>query len=146
MKINVRKPRNKAFQIDQAPTQAHQDETGCNTLISHVAPASDATLRSQTSLLSHSNRQYETVVSSCGDSEGDVKEKACPSRLPCIHCADVLHELSNVMTGVLANAQLLGWRLPPYSHLKRPVREVERNAQRGGELLKRLMRRLAEDA
>jgi hypothetical protein len=53
----------------------------------------------------------------------------------------MLHELSNVITGVLTNAQLLGWKLPPYSHLKRSVRELERGAQRSGELLRRLKER-----
>ena len=58
-------------------------------------------------------------------------------------CADLVHELANTTTAVLMNAQVLGWKLPPYSHLKRPLREIERNAQRGGELMKRLLIRLA---
>lgn len=90
-----------------------------------------------------SGSQREAMVSSCGDSKGRVPEMARPLRLQCSDCEDLLHELSNVVTGVLMNAQVLEWKLPPYSHLKRSVREVERNAQRGGELLKRLMRRLA---
>ncbi len=88
-------------------------------------------------------RQGEATGSSCGDSKGRVPEMARPLRLQCSDCEELLHELSNVMTGVLMNAHVLEWKLPPYSHLKRSVREVERNAQRGGELLKRLMRRLA---
>jgi hypothetical protein len=81
--------------------------------------------------------------SSCGDCEGHVpvEETACPSPFRCGECSDVLHELSNVMTGVLTNAQLLGWKLPPYSHLKRSVRELERGAQRSAELMKRLRER-----
>src|SRR5689334_9845329 len=78
------------------------------------------------------------MSSSCGAHEGHAEEKACPSTSSCGDCAEMLHELANLMTGVVVNAQVLGWKLPPYSHLKRPVREVERNAQRGGELLKRL--------
>lgn len=58
-------------------------------------------------------------------------------------CADLVHELANTTTAVLMNAQVLGSKLPPYSHLKRPLREIERNAQRGGELMKRLLSRLA---
>jgi len=85
----------------------------------------------------------QAMVSSCGDSEGRAGHAACPSQ-PCAACAELIHELSNLMTAVLMHAQVLEWKLPPYSHLKRPVREVERNAQRGGELLKRLMRRCAE--
>ena len=61
-------------------------------------------------------------------------------------CADLVHELANTTTAVLMNAQVLGWKLPPYSRLKRPLREIERNAQRGGELMKRLLRRLGTDA
>jgi len=91
-------------------------------------------------------QQHRVMSSSCGDGEGHATKKACPSCFGCSDCAEVLHELSNVMTGVLTNAQVLGWKLPPYSHLKRPVREMERNAQRGGELLKRLVNRCAEKA
>jgi hypothetical protein len=91
-------------------------------------------------------RRHRVMSSSCGDDEGHATQETCPSYSSCSDCAEVLHELSNVMTGVLTNAQMLGWKLPPYSHLKRPVREVERNAQRGGELLKRLINRCAEKA
>jgi hypothetical protein len=59
--------------------------------------------------------------------------------------ADLMHELANTTTIVLMNAQILGWKLPPYSRLKRPLREIERNAQRGSELMKRLLNRLATD-
>jgi len=86
----------------------------------------------------------EAVASSCGDSEGHVSEIACPSPIQVTGCPELLHELSNLMTSVLLNAQLLEWKLPPYSHLKRPVREVARNAQRATELMKRLQRRLAD--
>src|SRR5271157_3203983 len=53
---------------------------------------------------------------------------------------DTMHELANAVTAVLMNTQVLDWKLPPYSRLKRPVREIERHAQRGGALLKRLLR------
>ncbi len=89
-------------------------------------------------------QQHRVMSSSCGDGEGHAEDMACPSHFACNGCVEVLHELANVMTGVLSNAQVLGWKLPPYSHLKRSVREVERNAQRGGELLKRLINRSAE--
>ncbi len=54
-------------------------------------------------------------------------------------CENLVHELANTITAVLVNVQVLGWKLPPYSRLKRPLREIERNAQRGGELMKRLL-------
>jgi hypothetical protein len=78
--------------------------------------------------------------SSCRDCEGRVSDTACPSQLHPSEWNDLLHELSNLLTGILLNIQLLGWKLPPYSHLKRPVREAERNAQRSAEILKRLIR------
>ena len=49
------------------------------------------------------------------------------------------------MTAVVMNAQLVDWKLPPHSHLKRPVHEMERNAQRARELVKTLQRRLEEN-
>jgi hypothetical protein len=69
-----------------------------------------------------------------------------PSRAFSGDFADLVHELANTTTAVLMNAQVLGWKLPPYSRLKRPLREIERNAQRGGELMKRLLSRLATSA
>lgn len=91
-----------------------------------------------------SGGQCEAMASSCGDSKGRVLQTAHPLRLQCSDCEELLHELSNILAGVLINVQLLEWKLPPYSYLKRPVRAVERNAQRGSELLKRLMRRFAD--
>ena len=89
------------------------------------------------------------MSSSCGDEEGRVLERACPptleSRGECRGCGEILHELSNVMTAVVTNAQVLSWKLPPYSHLKRPVREMERGAQRSSELLRRLILRCTEE-
>ena len=96
--------------------------------------------------LSRNSKPCEAMPSSCGDSEGCARDTACPSQAQTVGCTDLLHELSNLVTGVLVNAQVLGWKLPPYSHLKRPVREVERNAQRVSELLKRLSRRCAESS
>lgn len=60
-------------------------------------------------------------------------------------CADLVHEMANTTAAVLMNVQVVGWKLPPYSRLKRPLREIERNAQRGGELMKRLLLRLTRD-
>jgi hypothetical protein len=70
---------------------------------------------------------------------------SCSSRAFNGDCAALVHELANTTTAVLMNAQVLGWKLPPYSHLKRPLREIERNAQRGSELMKCLLRRLGTD-
>jgi hypothetical protein len=78
--------------------------------------------------------------------EGREPGKPRSSRAFSCDCADLVHELANTTTAVLMNAQVLGWRLPPYSRLKRPLREIERNAQRGGELMKRLLSHLATEA
>jgi hypothetical protein len=88
----------------------------------------------------------EAMVSSCSEAEERVATRARSSQLSCDQCWELLHQLSNTMTGVLMNAQVLGWKLPPYSHLKRPLRELERNAQRVGELLRRLMQRSGEES
>jgi hypothetical protein len=79
--------------------------------------------------------------SSCGEGEGGATKQARPSQAICRECEEVLQELSGVITGVMINAQLLGWKLPPYSHLKRPVHEIERSVHRGAELLRRLLQR-----
>ncbi|MDR3749733.1 MAG: sigma-54 dependent transcriptional regulator [Acidobacteriota bacterium] len=57
-------------------------------------------------------------------------------------CCDTAHELANLVTAVLMNAHVLQWRMPSHSRMKRPVLEIERQAQRGGELLKYLLRQL----
>jgi len=88
--------------------------------------------------------QYQAIASSCGDDKGRVPATARPLRLQCADCEELLHELANVITGVLMQSQMVAWKLPPYSHLKRSVREIERNAQRGSELMKRIMRRLGD--
>jgi len=45
---------------------------------------------------------------------------------------------------VLLNAQVMEWKLPSYSRSKRYLHEIERNAQRGGELVRRLLARMQE--
>jgi hypothetical protein len=56
--------------------------------------------------------------------------------------AELLHELNNVFVSLLLNAQVMEWKLPSYSRLKRNLHEMQRNAQRGGEIAKRLLNRL----
>ncbi len=57
-------------------------------------------------------------------------------------CAELLHGLNNVLVSTLLNAQVMEWKLPSYSRLKRNLHAIERNAQRGGELVKRLLNHL----
>lgn len=86
-----------------------------------------------------------------GEASGDGRQGVAgtqSSAAGCNHCTDALHELANTITAVLMNAQVMEWRLPPYSRLKRPAREIERHAQRSSELLRRLLCQLeaTEDA
>jgi hypothetical protein len=84
-----------------------------------------------------------SLVSSAGQGreERDATD-ACSLRAFGGDCGELIHEMANTNTAVLMNARALGWKLPPYSRLKRPLLEIERNAQRGGELMKQLLRRL----
>ena len=93
--------------------------------------------------MSESSGPSEATSSSCGDGEGRVSDTARPSP-GAEGPAELLHELSNLMTSVLLHAQMLEWKLPPYSHLKRPVREVARSAQRATELMRRLQQHTAQ--
>ena len=82
----------------------------------------------------------QAMASSSGEGEESDARTSPSSHTGCSGCAETVHELANTMTAVLINAQVLEWKLPPYSRMKRPVREIERHAQRGGALLKRLLR------
>ena len=64
------------------------------------------------------------------------------AKAACGDCAEILHGLNNVLAGMLLNAQVMEWKLPSYSRSKRYLHEIERNAQRGGEMVKRLLERL----
>jgi hypothetical protein len=59
----------------------------------------------------------------------------------CEDCGELLHGLNNALASVLLNAQVMAWKLPSYSRGKRYLHEIERNAQRAGELVKRLLER-----
>ena len=59
----------------------------------------------------------------------------------CGECGELLHGLNNALASVLLNAQVMAWKLPSYSRGKRYLHEIERNAQRAGELVKRLLER-----
>ena len=61
-------------------------------------------------------------------------------------CRDIFHGLNNALVSILLNAQVIGWKLPSYSRLKRNVHEVERSAQRGGLLVQRLRNWLETEA
>lgn len=82
----------------------------------------------------------EAMASSSGEGEESDVRTPPSSHTGCSACADAVHELANTLTAVLINAQVLEWKVPPYSRMKRPVREIERHAQRGSALLKRLRR------
>jgi hypothetical protein len=85
----------------------------------------------------------DQVSSSDGEREAYALGRACASRLSIDSCAVILRDLEHAIAGMLVNAQVMEWKLPPYSHAKRYVREIERNAQRSAELVKQVMRKLA---
>ena len=90
------------------------------------------------------NRQLEiSRMTLLGQSGGEsVQLKAQPSPLATEYCVQLLHDLNNVFASVLINAQVLDGKMPSYSRSKRYIHEIERSAQRGGALLKRLLERL----
>lgn len=110
-----------------------------------VGPAKEETGNLPISVSFLNGNASEAMASSSG--EGEECDPRAPRSLHagCSGCADTMHELANAMTAVLINAQVLEWKLPPYSRMKRPVREIERQAQRGGALLKRLLRHFEPD-
>ena len=82
-------------------------------------------------------------MASPGQSGGktvDNQSQVFPPAFGC--CIDLLHDLNNVLAAVLTNAQVLDGKLPSYSRSKRYIHEIERGAQRGGVLIKRLLRQL----
>ena len=52
--------------------------------------------------------------------------------------SQILHGLNNMLVSILLNAQVIEWKLPSYSRIRRNVHEIERSAQRGAVLLSRL--------
>jgi hypothetical protein len=93
------------------------------------------------------NRQIEIPrVASLGQSGGESAQLTPqPSPLATEYCVELLHDLGNSFAAVLLNAQVLDGKMPSYSRSKRYVHEIERSAQRGGALLKRLLDRLPAD-
>lgn len=82
----------------------------------------------------------EQMASSRGEGEECGASIPRSSHAKDCDCADMLHQLANTVNAVLLHIQVMEWKLPPYSRLKRPVREVGRHAQRSAGLLERLLR------
>src|SRR5215831_16286153 len=87
-------------------------------------PASDAT-------------QSTEPLRSAGENETERFSRVTDAK-----SAELLHELNDVFVSVLLNTQVTEWKLPSYSRLKRNLHEVQRDTQRGAELIKRLLKRL----
>lgn len=82
-------------------------------------------------------------VASLGQSSGESMQADLQSSpLTTESWIELLHDLNNTFAAVLMNAQVLDGKLPSYSRSKRYIHEIERSAQRGGALLKRLLSRL----
>lgn len=54
---------------------------------------------------------------------------------------EILHGLNNVLVSIVLNAQIMEWKLPSYSLMRRNTHEIQRSARRAGVLLKRLSAR-----
>ena len=72
-------------------------------------------------------------------------EQETDIELPCGsgEISAILHHLNNALVSILLNAQVVEFRLPSYSRLKRNLHELERSAQRASVLVKRLLQRVA---
>jgi len=81
-------------------------------------------------------------VASLGSGGESMQAEPLPSPLASESCSELLLALNNAFAVVLMNAQALDGKLPSYSRAKRYIHEIERSAQRGGALLKRLLNRL----
>jgi hypothetical protein len=84
----------------------------------------------------------EQITPSNGGSRWNGRAGTGCSKGFCEDCAGILHDLNNALASMLLNAQVMEWKMPSYSRSKRYLHEIERNAQRGGELVKRLLARL----
>ena len=60
-----------------------------------------------------------------------------------LELGEILHSLNNVLVSIVLNAQIMEWKLPSYSHMRRNTHEIQRSARRAGVLLKRLSGRAA---
>lgn len=78
--------------------------------------------------------------------ERNLRATSWPSPLAAESWVELLQDLNNTFAAVLTNAQVLDGKLPSYSRSKRYIHEIERGAQRGTALLKRLLERLAAEA
>ena len=85
-------------------------------------------------------------VASLGPSGESAKPEPVLSPLASESCRELLPGLNDAFAVILMNAQALDSKLPSYSRTKRYIHEIERSAQRGGALLKRLLDRLPADA
>ena len=94
---------------------------------------------------SNPNDETERLTSVAQTSGETLHTNAAASPLACDACVQVLHDLNNAFSGVLMNAQVLDCKLPSYSRSKRYIHEIERSAQRGNALVKRLLGHLSSE-
>lgn len=74
------------------------------------------------------------------DNDIDYSERA--QRLAAVgqYALGIAHDFSNVLTVVLANASVLGMQYPAQSEMPEELRDIMSSAQRGNEMIQRLMR------
>jgi hypothetical protein len=89
--------------------------------------------------LSGGSRHLPDCGKSSDEANGAMGEEAmAPGFAGAQELGDILHDLNNVLVSILLNAQVIGWKLPSYSRIRRNVHEAERSAQRGAVLVNRL--------
>jgi len=69
------------------------------------------------------------------DSVAEVTGGRCANKA----VAETLHDLNNVLLAILLNADVIAWKLPSYSRVKRNLHEIERSARSGAVLVRRLL-------
>ena len=93
------------------------------------------------------NRQNDIVrEASLGQPSGESTQMAIHiSAMASEAGIALLHDINHAFAAVVLNAQVLDGKLPSYSRSKRYIHEIERSAQRGAALLRRLLDRLPAD-
>ena len=79
----------------------------------------------------------EAMTACTPEREAYIPAQGSASRSGCSECYRLSCALSDTIAAILIHAQVLEHRLPPYSRLRRPVLEMQRQAQRGAAMLRR---------
>lgn len=79
-----------------------------------------------------------TAIERADAIDQNVRVSSAAKAVSATELGEILHGLNNVLVSIVLNAQIMEWKLPSYSHMRRNTHEIQRSAQRAGVLLKRL--------